>query len=180
MLSSRSGGSRGKMGRPRKAPKLSAKSGGQPSAAKPPPAAHVDAWVSAQAGAMAEWQKRAVAAEGDVLLLRGKLQKAEQRAQEAERGATAAERERAVLRAQAGKPKPKLGHQQEVEGAEVGGGQRRGGGVSDGVKYLMARNGLEVPGREGEGGALSNGRQRACAAWPGGGGGVPRGGGAGV
>ena len=30
---------------------------------------------------MPEWQKRAVAAEGEVLLLRGKLQEAEQRAQ---------------------------------------------------------------------------------------------------
>ena len=66
MRSSRSGGSRGKVGRPRKAPKLPAKSGGQPSAAKPPPAAHVDAWVVAKAGAMPEWQKRAVAAEGEV------------------------------------------------------------------------------------------------------------------
>ena len=80
MRSSRSGGSRGKVGRPRKAPKLPAKSGGQPSAAKPPPAAHVDAWVAAHAGAMPGWQKRAVAAEGEVLLLRVKLQEAEQRA----------------------------------------------------------------------------------------------------
>ena len=77
MRSSRSGGSRGRVGRPRKAPKLPAKSGGQPSAAKPPPAAHVDAWVAAQAGAMPEWQKRVVAVEGGVLLLRGKLQEAE-------------------------------------------------------------------------------------------------------
>ena len=80
MRSSRSGGCRGKVGRPRKAPKLPAKSGGQPLAAKPPAAAHVDAWVAAQAGAIPEWQKRAVAAEGEVLLLRGKLQEAEQRA----------------------------------------------------------------------------------------------------
>ena len=71
--SSRSGGSKGKVGRPRKARKLPATSGGQPSAAKPPPAAHVDAWVAAQAGAMPEWQTRAVAEEGVVLLLRGKL-----------------------------------------------------------------------------------------------------------
>ena len=109
MLSSRSGGSKGKVGRPRKAPKLPAKSGGQPSAAQPPPAAHMDAWVAAQTGAMPEWQKRPVAAEGEVLLLRGKLQEAEQRAQEVERRATAAERERDVLRAQARKPKPKPG-----------------------------------------------------------------------
>ena len=122
MRSSRSGGSKGKVGRPRKAPKLPTKSGGQPSAAKPPPAAHVDVWVAAQAGAMPEWQKRVVAAEGEVLLLRGKLQEAEQRAQEAERRATAAERERDVLRAQARKPKPKPGQQQEVGRAEGGGG----------------------------------------------------------
>ena len=136
--SSRSGGSRGKVGRPRKAPKLPTKSGGQPSAAKPPPAAHVDAWVAAQAGAMPEWQKRAVAAEGEVLLLRGKLQEAKQRAQGVERRATAAERERDVLRAHARKPKPKPGQQQEVGGAAAGGSGGGGGGVSDGVKYLMA------------------------------------------
>ena len=112
MRSCRSGGCKGKVGRPRKAPKLPARSGGQPSAAQPPPAAHVDTWVAAQAGAMPEWQKRAVATEGEVLLLRGKLQEAEQRAQEAERRATAAERERDVLRAQARKPKPKPAQQQ--------------------------------------------------------------------
>ena len=140
MRSSRSGGSKGKVGGPRKAPKLPAKSGGQPSAAQPPPAAHVDAWVATQAGAMHEWQKRAVPAEGEVLLLRGKLQEAgqrvqeaEQRAQEAEQRATATEREGDVLRAQARKPKPKPGQQQEVGraegGAEMaggGGGERRG------------------------------------------------------
>ena len=109
MRKSRSGGSKGKVGRPRKAPKLPVKSGGQPSTAQPPPAAHVDAWVAAQAGAMPEWQRRVVAAEGEVLLLRGKLSEAEQRAQEAERRATAAERDRDVLRAQARKPKPKPG-----------------------------------------------------------------------
>ena len=98
MRSSRSGGSKGKVDRPRKAPKLPAKSGGQPAAAQPLPAAHMDAWVAAQAGATPEWQKWALAAEGEVLLLRGKLQEAEQRAQEAERRATAAERERDVLR----------------------------------------------------------------------------------
>ena len=85
MRSSKSGRSRGKVGRPRKAPKLPAKSGGQPSAAKPLPAtqaaAKVGAWVAAQAGAMPVWQKRAVAVEGEVLLLRGKLEEAEQRAQ---------------------------------------------------------------------------------------------------
>ena len=70
MRSSKSGGSRSKVGRPRKAPKLHAKSGGQPSAAKPLPATQVDTWVAAQAGAMPEWQKRAVAAEGEVLHLR--------------------------------------------------------------------------------------------------------------
>ena len=75
MRSSKSGGSRVKVGRPRKAPKLPAKSGGQPSAAKPPPAAQVDAWVAAQARAMPEWQKRAVAVEGEVLHLRGKLRR---------------------------------------------------------------------------------------------------------
>ena len=72
------------MGRPRKAPKLPAKSGGQPPPAKPLPAkqaaAQADAWVAAQAGAIPKWQKRAVAAEGEVPLLRGKLQEAEQRA----------------------------------------------------------------------------------------------------
>ena len=47
----------------------------------------------------------------------GKLQEAEQRAQEAERQATAAEREWDLLRAQARKPKPKPGQQQEVGGA---------------------------------------------------------------
>ena len=65
-------------------PQTSLQIGGQPSGAKPLPAtqaaAHVDAWVAAQAGAMPEWQKRAVAAEGEVLLLRGKLQEVEQRA----------------------------------------------------------------------------------------------------
>ena len=57
--SSKSGESKGKVGRPRKAPKLPAKSGGQPSSAKPLPAtqatAQVDAWVAAQAGAMPLW-----------------------------------------------------------------------------------------------------------------------------
>ena len=129
---------RGQVGRPRKAPKLPAKTGGQPSPAKPPPAAHVDTWVAAHAGAMPQWQKRAVAAEGEVLLLRGKLQEAQQRAQAAERRATVAEQERDVLRAQARKPKPKPGKQQEVGGADGGGAAAGGGGVSDGVKYLMA------------------------------------------
>ena len=175
MRSSRSGGSKGKVGRPRKAPTLPAKSGGQPSAAKPPPAAHVDVWVAAQAGAMPEWQKRVVAAEGEVLLLRGKLQEAEQRAQEAERRATAAERERDVLRAQARKPKPKPGQQQEVGRAEGGGQRPGGGGERRGEVPHGGEPGLEVPGREGEGGALSSGRHRAPAAWPesGGGGGCP-------
>ena len=95
MHSSKSSGSKGKEGQPRKAPKLPAKSGGQPLAAKPLLAkqatAQVDAWVAAQAGAIPEWQKRAVAAQGEVLLLRGKVQEAKQRAQEAEPRATAAE-----------------------------------------------------------------------------------------
>ena len=73
MRSSKSGGSKSKVGRPRKAPKLPAKSGGQPSAAKPlrakQAAARVDAWVAAHAGAMPEWEKRAVPAQGEVLLL---------------------------------------------------------------------------------------------------------------
>ena len=102
MWSSKSGGSKGKVGRPRKAPKLPAKSGGQPPAATPLPAKQVAAqakWLAAQVGAMPEWQKRAVAVEGGVLLLRGKLQEAEQRAQEAERRATAAERDWDLLRA---------------------------------------------------------------------------------
>ena len=141
MRSSKSGGSKGKVGRPRKAPKLPAKSGGQHSAAKPLPAKHaaaqVDAWVAAQAGAMPKWQKQAVAAEGEVLLLRGKLQEAKQRAQEAERRATAAERERDLLRAQARKPKPKVGaHGQQQEEQREGGGT--GAGVWAGTKYLMA------------------------------------------
>ena len=142
MPSSKSGGSEGK-GRPRKAPKLPAKSDGQPSAAKPLPtehaAAHVDTWVAAQAGVMPEWQKRAGALEGEVLLLRGKLQQAEQRAAEAERRATAAERERDHLGAQARKPNPKAraqGQQQEEATARGGGGRAWGGGV--GTKYLMA------------------------------------------
>ena len=150
MRSSKSGGSRGKVGRPRKAPKLSAKSGDQPSAAKPLPAtqaaAEVDAWAAAQAGAMPEWQKRAVAAEGEVLRLRGTLPEAEQRAQEAERRATAkerrataAERVRDHLRSQARKTKPKAGAQgqQQEEQTEEGG---FGAGVAAGTKYLMATN----------------------------------------
>ena len=64
MRSSKSGGSRGKVGRPRKAPNLPAQSVGQPVAAKPVLATQVDAWVAAQAEAMPEWQKRALAAEG--------------------------------------------------------------------------------------------------------------------
>ena len=56
---------------------------------------------------MPEWQKRALAAEGGVLLLGGNHEEAEQRAQGAERRATAAERERDLLQAQARKPKPK-------------------------------------------------------------------------
>ena len=115
MRSSKSGGSKGKGGGPRNAPKFSSNSGTQPSAAKPLPAkhaaSHVDSWVAAQAGAMPEWQKRAVAADGEVLFLRGKFQEAEQRAQGAERRATGAERERDRLRAQARKPKPKAGAQ---------------------------------------------------------------------
>ena len=67
--------------------------------------------MAAQAGAMPEWRKQAVAAEVEVLLLRGKLGDAERGAQEAERGATAAEQERDHLRAQARKPKPKAGAQ---------------------------------------------------------------------
>ena len=146
--SSKSGGSRGKVGRPRKAPKLPAKSGGQPLAAEPLPAkqatARVDPWVAAQAGAMPEWQKRAETAEAEVLLLQGKLQEAEQRAQEAERRATAAERrataaerDRDLLRAQARKSKLKVGAQgrQQEEQTEGGG---TGAGVGAGTKYLMA------------------------------------------
>ena len=52
MRSSKCGGSRGKVGRPRKAPKLYAKSASQPSAAKPVPATQLDSWVVAEAGAM--------------------------------------------------------------------------------------------------------------------------------
>ena len=146
MRSSKSGGSKGK-GRPNKAPKLPAKSGGQPLAAKPLPAkqaaAHVDAWVAAQVGAMPEWQKRALAAEGEVLLLRGKLQEAKQRAQEAERRATAAEREREHLRAQARKPKPKAGAQgqQQEEQTEGGGGRGGGGGSVRSTLWRGARRG---------------------------------------
>ena len=141
--------------------------------------------MAAQAGATPEWQKRAVAAEEEVLLMRGKLQEAEQRAQEAERRATAGERERDLLRAQARKPKPKPGQQQEVGGAEGGGGggaAAAGGGGGERrcqVPY-GGEPGLEVPGKEGEGGALNSGRHRAPAAWPEGGGTVLRVGGAGV
>ena len=134
MRSSKSSGSKGKVGRPRKAPRLPAKLGGQPSAAKPLPAkqaaARVDAWVAAQAGAMPEWQKRAVAVEGEVLLPRGKLQEAEQRA-------TAAERERDLLQAQARKPKPKAGAQGQQQEEQTEGGVT-GAGVGAGTKYLMA------------------------------------------
>ena len=76
LRSCKRGGSKGKVGRPCKVRKLPAKYGAQPSTSKPPPAkqaaAHVDALVAAQARAMPEWQKRAVAAEGEVLLLGGR------------------------------------------------------------------------------------------------------------
>ena len=124
MQSSRSGGSKGKVGRPRKAPKLPAKSGGQPLAAQPPPAAHVDAWVAAQAGAMPEWQKQAVAAEGEVLLLRGKLQ-------ERSGSGTCCGRRPA-------NPSPSRGSSRRWGERGGGGGAAAGGRVSDGVKYLMA------------------------------------------
>ena len=123
------------MGRPHKAPKLAAKPGGQPLAAKPVPAkqaaAQVDACVAAQAGAMPEWQKRAVAVEGEVLLLRGKLQEAEQRA-------TAAERDRDLLRVQARKPKPKGGAQGQQHEEQTEGGGGTGAVVGAGTRYLMA------------------------------------------
>ena len=146
MRSSKSGGLRGKVGRPRKAPKLPAKSGGQPSAAKPLLATHaaaqVDAWVAAQAGAMPEWQKRAVAAEGEVLLLRGKVQEAEQRAEEAERRATAAERDRDHLQAEARIPKPKAGaHAQQQAEQTEGVGPGRGWGVVRSTLWWEARRG---------------------------------------
>ena len=167
MRSSKSGGSKGK-GRTCKAPNLTAKLGGQPSAAKPLPAkqaaAHVDARLPARAGAMPEWQKRALAAEGEGLLLRGKLQEAKQRAQAAERQATAAKRERDHLRAHAGKPKPKAGAQGRQEEEETQGGGGRGG---DGGRYEVPYGGepdLEGLGREGEGGALISGQHRALAA----------------
>ena len=157
MRSSKSGGCKGK-GRPRKDPKLPAKSGGQPSAAKPLPAkqaaAHVDARVAAQAGAMPEWQKRVVAAEREIPLLRGNLQEVEQRAQEAERRATAAEWERDHPRAQARKPKPKAGAQGQQQEEQTEGGER--GGVGGRVPY-GGEPGQESPGREGEGGVLSTG-----------------------
>ena len=127
---------------------------------------------------MPEWQKRTVAAEGEVLLLRGKLKEAEQRVQEAERRATAAERERDVLRVQARKSKPKPGQQQEVGGAEEGGGGAAAGGGGGAERRCEVPHGgepgLEVPGREGEGGALSSGRHRTRGAWPEGGGAVLR------
>ena len=140
MRSSKSGGSKGK-GRPRKAPKLPAKSGVQPSAAKPLPAkqaaAHVDAWVAIQAGAMPEWQKRAVAAEGEVLLLRGKLQEAEQRAQEAELRATAAEWEQDHLGRRSANPSRRRARRgNNRKSRRKGGGE--GAGVGVGTKYLMA------------------------------------------
>ena len=135
MRSSRSGGSRSRVGRPHKAPKLAAKPGGQPLAAKPVPAkqaaAQVDACVAAQAGAMPEWQKRAVAVEGEVLLLRGKPQEAEQRA-------TAAERDRDLLRVQARKPKPKVGAQGQQHEEQTEGGGGTGAVVGAGTRYLMA------------------------------------------
>ena len=146
MRSSRSGGSRSRVGRPRKAPKLAAKPGGQPLAPKPLPAkqaaAQVDSWVPAQAGAMPEWQKRAVAAEGEVLLLQGKLQEAEQRAQEAERRATAAERGQDLLRVQARKPKPKARAQgSRTKSRRKGGGRGRGWGAVRGTLWRGARPG---------------------------------------
>ena len=133
MRSSKSGGSRGKVDRPCKAPKLPAKSGGQPPAAKPLPAtqaaAQVDAWVAAKAGAMPEWWKRAVAAEGEVLLLR-----------QAPRGRAAGVGGGAARNGGGTGPGPSLGvgPQTQAEGGRAGaaarradgrGGGRGGGGV---------------------------------------------------
>ena len=142
MQSSKSGGSKGKGCRPRKAPKLSAKSGGQPSGAKPLPvkqaAAHADAAVAAQAGVMPEWQKRAVAAEGEVRLLRGKLQEEEQRAHGAERMAKAAELEHdnlpAQVHAQARKPKSRRARRGSSRKS-----RRKGGGGGGGRSTLWRR-----------------------------------------
>ena len=62
-----------------------------------------------------------------------------------------------------------------------GGGQRRGGeGERRCEVPYGGEPGLESPGREGEGGALSSGRHHAPAAWPKGGGAVLQVGGAGV
>ena len=64
-----------------------------------------------------------------------------------------------MLRAQACKPKPKPGQQHEVGRAEGGGGNGRGGGGERrGEVPHGGEVGLEVPGREGEGGALSSAR----------------------
>ena len=169
----------GQGGPARKAPKLPAMSGGQPLAAKPPPAAHVDAWVAAQAGAMPEWQKRAVAAEGGDLLLRGKLREAEQRAQE--RGAAGnGNGAGAGLAACAGPQTQAQAGAAAGGGGSGWGGQRQGrGGERQCEVPHGGKPGLEVPGRE-EGGALSSGRHRAPAAWPARGGAVLRVGGAGV
>ena len=159
MRSSRSGGSKGKGGRPRKAPKLPAKSGGQPSAAKPLPAkqaaAHVDAWVAAQAGAMPEWQKRG---------RRGRFSSCEassRRQSNGRRGRSGGQR----WWGWSGIISGRRCMRRPANPSRRRGGKGRGGGGGYEVPY-GGEPGLEGPGREGEGGALSSGQHRAPAASP--------------
>ena len=96
--------------------------------------------------------------EGEVLLLRGKLREEEHTAQEAERRATAAERDRDHLQAHAREPMPKAGAQgQQQEEQTESGGDRCEGGRWYEVPF-GGKPGLEGPSKEGEGGPLSSGR----------------------
>ena len=178
MRSFRSGGSKGKVGRPRKAPKLLPSQGASPRLHRPRRQRMcTDAWVAAEAGAMPEWQKRAVAAEGEVLLLQGST-----RRRSSGRGRrSGGQRQRSGSGTCCGRrpanPSPSRGSSRRWGKRGGGGRAERRGEVPHG-----GEPGLVVPGREGEGGALSGALHRAPAAWPegGGGGGVLRVGGAGV
>ena len=135
--SSKSGRSKSP-GRPRKGPKLAPKLAAKPPPAKQPPA-DVGAWVAAQAGAMPEWQKRAVA----VLLLREKVQEAKQRAQGAERRATGAELEREHLKIQLqdAQTQAEAGRPAGGGGGGTGGGKGRGWGPVRSTLWQQARPG---------------------------------------
>ena len=145
MRSSRIGGARSRVGRPRKAPKLAAKPGGQPLAAKPLPAkqaaAQVDAWVAAPAGAMPEWQKPVVAADGEVFLLRGKLQEADsgrRRRSGGQRWRSGTGTSSGCRPANPSRRRARTGN--STKRRRKGGGQGRGGGGGGGggTRYLMA------------------------------------------